>query len=398
MRMFALVLIVSLSLIFLQDFYIYQQVKKRLQKPFLRMFFWLPALFFTMVFLTIRFGGGSLNTHHQYMSYFTWLLLAFVIFYIPKIFYILFDLLNKLLCLIIKKKVHLFSYIGMGLGALFIVLFIYGTFVTRFDFQVNTVEVEAENLPAAFDGFRIVQISDTHLGNWNKNYQAMDTVSKLIMQQKPDMIVMTGDLVSNYADETDGWKPSFSTLKAPYGVYAIMGNHDYGDYSPWKTPQDKLNNLIAVHNAYQNLGFTLLLDSTAIINKGGAQIGLIGMENWGHPPFPRYGKLQKAKRGSEKMAFNILLSHDPNHWNAEVTGKENITLTLAGHTHGMQMGIDKWGIKFSPAQWVFKQWKGLYKEGNQYIYVNEGIGYVGIPCRVGIRPEITVLILKRKVK
>lgn len=395
MRMYGAVLIVSFLMLFGLDYYVFFHIKKWLKNPFLKVVYWCIPSLLAIFLLLVAFGGEALRDNHQYMAQFIWFVFVFLLLYIPKTIYFIFDLLNSLLRFILRNKTKCLRYVGITLGSLFFISMIYGTVITRFDFEVNTVEIKAENLPEEFDGFKIVQISDIHLGNWNKNFDALEKMVELIMQQKPDMIVVTGDLVNNFSDEATGFEPIFNKLKAPYGKYGIMGNHDYGDYSSWNTPEDKTNNLIGVHNAYKNLGFTLLLDSTVIIQKENAEIGLIGMENWGHPPFPRYGNLQQAKKGSEKTNFNILLSHDPNHWCAEIVHKENITLTLAGHTHGMQMGIDKWGLKFSPSQWVFKQWKGLYTCNKQYIYVNQGIGYVGMPTRIGIRPEITVIILKK---
>ncbi len=394
--MYFAVLLLSLSLIWGLDYYIYYQVKQKLNKPIHKILFWVISVFYTLFFLGIKFGGDLMHEYHQYMWLFSWFIWAFYLIYTAKFNYFIFDLINKLFCKISKRKTRIFTYIGILLAAINICLFLYGALVTRFEVQVKTVEVKIKDLPKSFEGFTIAQIADLHLGSMNHNYDYIKRVNQLIMEQKPDMIAMAGDMVNNYDDEIDGYEESFSSLQAPYGMYAILGNHDYGDYSQWENEAAKTANLDGIKDDIRRLGFTLLLDSTVIIHKDSSSFALIGMQNWGHPPFPRYGNLQEAKKGSEGQEFKILLSHDPNHWEAEVVGKEDIDLVLAGHTHGMQMGIDCCGIKFSVSQFIFKQWNGLYKIGDQSIYVNLGIGYIGIPCRIGIRPEITILKLVNK--
>lgn len=383
---------ISLSI----DWYFYLQFKHYLNKLYKKILYWIPGAFFTAIFISLRLSSSSDHqvTANEFLVT-SWILWVYYLLYFPRIFFTIFDLINKLLCVIFKQKIRVFRYIAIALASALALMLVYGTVVTRTNFQVRTVEVANSKLPKAFDGFKIVQISDVHLGGWGQNYEAMDSVVALIMRQKPDMIVMTGDMVNNFASEFAGWKSHFCCLKAPYGVYAILGNHDYGDYSQWPSKEAKAKNLSDIKNNIRELGFSLMLDTNTVISKQKDSISLIGIENWGHPPFPRYGNLKNAMKGSESIPYKILLSHDPNHWEAEVLGKTDISLVLAGHTHGMQLGYDDGKRKFSPSQWIFKQWNGLYQTGEQFIYVNQGIGYVGAPFRIGIRPEISVIVLKK---
>lgn len=264
----------------------------------------------------------------------------------------------------------------------------------RFDFYLKNVDLHFPNLPKAFNGFKIVQISDIHLGNYNKEYYRLHEVTELINKQQPDLILMTGDMVNNFSSETNGWEVVFSKMKARLGKYSILGNHDYGDYSRWKSEHAKNKNFKEIINAHKRFGFQLLRNESIRVEEGREFINLLGVENWGKPPFPQYGDLNKTMAGINENDFNILLSHDPDHWEAEVWDK-NIDLTLAGHTHGMQLGV-KWKDKvWSPAQWKYKYWDGLYKKDRQYLYVNRGLGFVGIPMRVGMPPEITVFTLNK---
>lgn len=271
---------------------------------------------------------------------------------------------------------------------------IYGMSKGRFNYFVKKVPLTFKNLPSAFDGFKIVQISDLHLGNYNKEYHQLYPIVDMINQCNPDLIVFTGDLVNNFADETIGWDSLFSKLKAPYGKFSILGNHDYGNYSRWRTEHDKAQNFRQIIQAHERFGFKLLNNENKMLQKGNDTIALTGVENWGHPPFPQYGDLKKALKGTEDTPFNILLSHDPDHFDAEVV-KSPVDLMLAGHTHGMQMGIQFKNFRWSPAQWKFKYWDGLYRTNDKALYVNRGLGFVGIPMRVGMPPEITLIELKK---
>lgn len=294
----------------------------------------------------------------------------------------------------ISRKKFL-SQIGIITASLPFVSLLFGVMKGRFAFSKRYTKLSFPNLPASFDGLKIVQISDLHLGSLNSNYQEMEEAVELINAEHPDIICFTGDLVNNFYEETIGWEKVFKKLKARHGKYSIMGNHDYGDYSKWPSTEAKAKNLAGIKGAHQRLGFKLLNNASLPININGEKIAMAGVENWGHPPFPQYGNLSEASKGIEELPFKILMSHDPDHWDAEVIGKTNYDLTLAGHTHGMQFGIDFKGFQWSPAKYKFKRWSGLYKSANQFLYVNRGLGYLGMPARVGMPPEITILELTK---
>jgi predicted MPP superfamily phosphohydrolase len=274
---------------------------------------------------------------------------------------------------------------------------LYGIFKGRYDYRVLSYELEFEDLPNAFDGYQITQISDIHAGSLN----GIDKVSyaiNLINEQKSDIIMFTGDLVNNKADEMYPWMDQFSRLKANDGVYSVLGNHDYGDYVQWPNDDSKIRNFENLIKTHENLGFKLLRNEYVFLKKGSDKIALVGVENWGRGGFKKAGDLAKASEGLSKLDFRILLSHDPSHWEDVVIDcNEHYHLTLSGHTHGMQFGIEIPGwIKWSPVKWRYKYWAGIYKEKNQFINVNRGFGVLGYPGRVGIWPEISVIKLKKK--
>ena len=217
------------------------------------------------------------------------------------------------------------------------------------------------------------------------------------MQQKADMILFTGDLVNNVAIETKDFLNEYKTLKAPYGVFSVLGNHDYGDYVAWESQTAKYENLEALKKVHADSGWRLLMNEHVAIEKDGEKIALLGIENWGGGKyFPKYGKMNEAHKGTEEYKFKILMSHDPSHWDKQVrTEYPDVDLTLSGHTHGMQFGIEIPGFKWSPVQYIYKHWAGLYKQDNQYLYVNRGLGFLGYPGRLGIWPEITVIELTK---
>jgi len=283
---------------------------------------------------------------------------------------------------------------GLAFSVLAFIAVLHGMLIGKTHFVVKEVTLSSKQLPKEFDGFRIAQISDMHLGSFTD----VEDVAKglqLLMDQKPDMIVFTGDLVNNIAAEIDPYASILKSLEAPYGMYSILGNHDMGDYVKWKKAEMKFQHLNTLIKKQDSLGFKTLLNSHALVHKGADSIVIIGVENWGKPPFKKYGDLNRAMKGIENVPFKILLSHDPSHFTAEVLGKSDIQLTLSGHTHGMQLGWDAWGIKWSPAQWIYPLWNGMYRFQNQSIYVNPGFGYLAMPARIGIWPEITIITLKR---
>jgi predicted MPP superfamily phosphohydrolase len=292
------------------------------------------------------------------------------------------------------------SWAGMVVGGGLFGTLIYG-FGNKYSYQVKRHRLTYPNLPVSFRGLKIVHISDIHSGSFTNKKAVQKGVEK-IMKEKPDLIVFTGDLVNNVASEMDDYMDVFGKLKAPMGVYSTLGNHDYGDYVSWETEEEKTKNLRNLLDVHSKLGWRLLMNEHAVLEKGSQEIALLGIENWSAKArFPKYGKMEDAYSGAEKYPFKILMSHDPSHWKGEVLEKyPDIDLTLSGHTHGMQFGVEIPGIKWSPVQYIYKEWAGLYeklsadnKPGGQKLYVNRGFGFIGYPGRVGILPEITVLEL-----
>lgn len=290
-----------------------------------------------------------------------------------------------------EKSLILIPIIGLFSGFLPFLMILYSIFRTLYRFKIYRLSINFEALPAAFDGLRIVHISDLHLGSFNSRHHILDRAVTIINQLEPDFIFFTGDLVNNNAWELRGWQTVLKKLNAKTGKYAVLGNHDYGDYSEWKNAKAKQSNFESIKYFYKKIDFKLLLNEAVIIEKQGEKIAVLGVENWGNPPFKQFGDLQKALMNVAEIPFKILLSHDPSHWNEEVKEKTTIALTLSGHTHGMQAGINIKSKNWSPIQYKYKQWAGLYKHFNQYLYVNRGLGWMGFPGRLGMRPEITLI-------
>ncbi len=309
----------------------------------------------------------------------------------------------------ISRSVFL-SWAGMLVGGGLFGSLIYG-FSNKYRYRIHRKQMAFDNLPAGFKGLKIVQISDIHSGSFTDKQAVMRGVD-MVLKENADLILFTGDLVNNLAEEMNDYMDVFNEVKAPMGVYSILGNHDYGDYVSWPdrneahrkkeqeagkhllTPMQQAN-LDRLKNIQAELGWKLLLDEHVILEKGNDKIALIGVQNWSSKArFPKYGDLKKAYTGTENYPFKILMSHDPSHWDEQVIPLYNdIDLMLAGHTHGMQFGVEIPGFKWSPVQYIYKEWAGLYKEEKQRLYVNRGYGFIGYPGRVGILPEITVIEL-----
>ncbi|QXP66552.1 metallophosphoesterase [Polaribacter sp. AHE13PA] len=287
------------------------------------------------------------------------------------------------------------SQIALGLAAIPFAAFIYGIIQGKYNYKVLKYQLSFKDLPDAFDGYTITQISDIHSGSFT-NKEKIKYGVDLINQQKSDIMLFTGDIVNNKADEMDNWMDVFDKLEAKDGKYSILGNHDYGDYMDWDNPQDKIDNFQKVKDIHQKIGFDLLLDEHRYLEKDGQKIALLGVENWGKG-FNQAGDLARASANIKQEDFKILMSHDPSHWEIKVKQDPfNYQLTLSGHTHGLQMGIEIPGwLKWSPSKYVYKQWAGLYEEAGRFINVNRGFGYHAFPGRVGIWPEITVIELKK---
>lgn len=289
------------------------------------------------------------------------------------------------------------SLIGLGLAAIPFGALLYGMYRGKYNFQVLKYNLEFDDLPEEFDGYQITQISDVHSGSFDDR-KKIEYAINLINEQQSDVILFTGDMVNNKCEEMIPWADLFSTLRAKDGKFSVLGNHDYGDYVTWDTPELKRKNLDDLKNLQREMGFDLLLNEHRYLEKEGAKIALVGVENWGRGGFKKAGDLTKASTQIEPEDFKILMSHDPSHWeDVVIQDKYHFHLTLSGHTHGMQFGIEIPGwIKWSPVKWRYKYWAGIYKEMGQFINVNRGFGFLGYPGRVGIWPEISVITLKRK--
>ncbi len=273
---------------------------------------------------------------------------------------------------------------------------IYGAVRNAYNYQFREVSISFDNLPAAFDGFKIVQLSDIHSGSFTRT-EPIEKAIEQINALNPDLILFTGDIVNNVADEMLPYKNIFNKLRAKHGVMSVTGNHDYGDYIPWNTKAEKRDNFRRLVQTHKDMGWDILLNEHRTIEKDGEQIAVLGIENWGAKlHFRRYGKMSDAHKGTEKIPFKILMSHDPSHWDAQVRPEfPDVDLTFSGHTHGFQFGIENKVLKWSPVQFAYKQWAGLYQEGRQFLYVNRGFGFIGYPGRVGILPEVAVIELKK---
>lgn len=285
------------------------------------------------------------------------------------------------------------SWFGLAAGGGLFGTLLYG-FGNKYRYHINRVQLNYANLPQAFKGLKIVHISDIHSGSFMDKMAVQRGIDK-IKNENPDLILFTGDLVNDRSSEMNEYMDVFSQLKAPLGVYSTLGNHDYGDYVRWDSEAAKSANLARLKEIHGEMGWRLLMNEHVVLEKQGQAIALLGIENWSAKGrFPKYGRMTDAYPGTEKYPFKILMSHDPSHWDAEVrTQYKDIDLMLSGHTHGMQFGLDLPGFKWSPVQYMYKQWAGLYENGDQKLYVNRGFGFIGYPGRVGILPEITVLEL-----
>ena len=297
----------------------------------------------------------------------------------------------------LPERRRFLSAIAMGIAAVPFSALLYGMVQGKYNFKVLKYDLEFDDLPDSFDGYRITQISDVHSGSFD-NRGKIEYAIELINKQKSDLLLFTGDMVNNMAEEMLPWKDLFASLHARDGKFSILGNHDYGDYVEWETEALKRNNLEELKTLQREMGFDLLLNESRYLEKGTDKIALIGVENWGRGGFKKAGDLKKASTGIDKDDFKILMSHDPSHWEDVVLKEDtHYHLTLSGHTHGMQFGIEIPGwVRWSPIKWRYKYWAGIYEEAGRFINVNRGFGFLGYPGRVGIWPEITVITLKKK--
>lgn len=402
-------LAILVSLFFLLDWSVLQNMLPLLELNDLgkigQQFYWsvnigLPVLLFASIFFIGRYSFTTATLGSLFISLF-----------ITKLFFLIGLLFGEISELLFKGIQFLFlenkndeiisnpelfkSALATSLAAIPFFAFIYGITKGKYRYTVHRHEIFFEDLPPAFDGFTITQISDVHSGGFHNKKEVAKGID-LINAQQSDLFVFTGDLVNNAATEIEPWIDLFKKIKAPYGQYSILGNHDYGDYISWPSKEAKLANMQRLLNNHQKIGFRLLLDEHIILEKDGEKIALVGIENWGIG-FGKRGDLNKALTGLPANMFKILLSHDPSHWEHEVKNNSNkINLTFSGHTHGMQMGVELFGWKWSPVKLRYPRWAGLYNENDRYLYVNRGFGFLGFAGRVGIWPEVTVVTLKRK--
>ncbi|WP_046244118.1 metallophosphoesterase [Hymenobacter terrenus] len=285
--------------------------------------------------------------------------------------------------------------LAVGLGAIPFFALLWGMLKGATDYQVRRVTLHFPNLPPAFDGFKVIQISDLHTGSFSSTEPLQRAVA-IINKQNADLVLMTGDLVNNRATEVEPHIPALQQIKSDLPIFSSLGNHDYGDYVQWDSAAQKRENLERLMRNHAKMGWTLMNDTSHTITRGEDKIAVLGVQNWSsHANFPKHGNLSKAHAASGDAPFKILLSHDPSHWQAQVLNYPDIDLTLSGHTHGMQFGVNLPHLKWSPVEYVYKQWAGLYEQGRQKLYVNVGLGYLGYPGRVGFLPEITLFELRR---
>ncbi len=399
----------------LVDLYVFQAILNiskdwtSVAKPIVRYGFWIPTVVCISAILFFVIGDADKMSHTMRSFWFTGIFAV----YISKVFAVLVLIIDDLHR--VMKWVAGFFYRGaegelpgtaitrseflskaaIAAAAVPFTAMAYGVISGAHDYRVRRRTIYLPNLPKSFDGIRIGQLSDIHAGSFF-NKTAVKGGVQMMLDEKPDLILFTGDLVNNEAAELKEYIEVFGKLKAPLGIFSVTGNHDYGDYKKWPSQQAKTQNLKDLFAGHREMNFDLLLNEHRMIELSGERLAVIGVENWGMGGFIKKGNLGEAYSGAAEAPVKLLLSHDPSHWDAQIRPQfSDIDLTLAGHTHGFQFGVEIGSIKWSPSQYVYKQWAGLYQEGSQYLYVNRGFGYLGYPGRIGMPPEITILELKR---
>ena len=399
--------IVFIVFVLFIDFYAFQSIKTITKNKMVFLIYWLVSVAVILnVVYTINTIGESRGLSQQVMLSFGLLILTLS----PKII-ALIVLFGEDIFRVFKSGFNYFSStttsnyfpdrrmfvskMALGLAAIPFSSVLYGMVRGKYNYKVIKHTLYFEDLPSAFDGFKLTHLSDIHSGSFDDEEKIAYGID-LINEQDSDVILFTGDIVNNTADEMIPWIPLFNNLKAKDGKYAVLGNHDYGEYVRWKNPEEKERNFQDIKDIHPKIGFNLLLNDSVYLEKGNDKIALVGVENWG-TRFKKAGDLNLASSKINKEDFKILMSHDPSHWEQEVkTHTANFHLTLSGHTHGMQFGIEIPGIKWSPVQYIYKHWAGVYKELGKYLNVNRGFGFLAFPGRIGIWPEITVITLKKK--
>lgn len=389
--------------------YCFQAFKTSFRNPLFAQMYMASAIlvlgFFIFQFTVVSSEFREMNIYKSYAMGFvgSWFLFSLgVVFFLlfEDVFRLLWAGLMKLLnpeqTAALPSRRKFISALALGLAALPFGALLYGMFQGKYRYKVLKYELSFDDLPEAFDGYKITQISDIHSGSFD-NAKKIQYGIDLINEQASDVLFFTGDMVNNKASEMEPWKEMFGSLKAASGKYSVLGNHDYGDYVAWDSEAEKEANLNRLKSIQKEMGFDLILNEHRYLEKEGQRLALVGVENWGQGGFKKAGDLQKAISDIDRDDFKILLSHDPSHWEFQVKDHpQHFHLTLSGHTHGMQFGIEIPGwIKWSPVKWRYKYWAGIYESMGQYINVNRGFGFLGYPGRVGIWPEITVITLKK---
>lgn len=375
------------------DFYLFVIIKKQIKTAV-----WTKVHIITSIFLTLYIVIGisiprRSGTDAALMGI-MWILYSYFSIYLPKLLFVIFDLFASIPQLYKKRKIKYVSWIGGILSVIVFFLMWWGALINRYNVDIVEEDVEIVDLPEAFDGYKILQFSDLHTGSYGNDTSYIAKIVEIINHQNADAIVFTGDIVNRRTDELFPFVEILSRLRAKDGVYSILGNHDYGEYCNWKSEKEKTENLLLLHKLQRDMGWNLLLNESKNIYRENDSILIVGVENWGEPPFSVYGDLQKSYPFLNDSVIKVLLTHNPEHWNYEVKNNDNIniSLSLSGHTHAMQLSL----FGLSPANWRYSAWGGLYEdEKKQKLYVNIGIGTVLVPTRIGATPEITILTLRK---
>lgn len=405
--------IIFLVVFLIADYYAFQAFKTVVKNNWIQILYWVITVLIIGNFVFQFYGfsrrNGFSHTHSYAIGLFIAILVPKImlllgmfiedIFRVPQAIYRYFTVGEAAKGNYFASRRQFISKVALGLAAIPLASIIYGIYKGKYNFKVLKYTLHFEDLPEAFDGYKLTQISDIHSGSFD-NMDKVKYAIDLVNEQVSDVILFTGDMVNNKAEELVPYKDVFNKLKANDGLYSILGNHDYGDYAHWDSEEAKHQNLEELKALQKEIGFNLLLNESKYLEKDGARIALVGVENWGTGGFKTAGDLHKAAEKIDKNDFKILMSHDPSHWEQKVIDDDyHYHLTLSGHTHGMQFGIEIPGwFKWSPAKWRYKYWAGIYQEMGQYINVNRGFGYLAFPGRIGIWPEITVIELKKGSK
>lgn len=386
-----LVFIFGVLFILLMDVAVFFQLKQYFRRRWQVVLYVAHSCVFIGFILLFQLLVSEVKSHEMYY-WFGKLIAVIFLFYTPKLVFSIFNGIGLLAWFVGRRFSYALRFFAVVISCFTFLLLLYGITVGRYAYRVEQVSLSFEELPPSFEGFKVVHLSDLHLGSYGKSYRGIHKLVTMVNEQNPDLIVFTGDMVNNFSSEILLWKEELSLLKAKYGKYAVTGNHDYGLYTRWESEEEQQKNLRQTLAHIEDMGFKMLNNSNAPVVVNQDTIAIVGVENQGKPPFPEYGNLPQALQGVDNR-FAILLSHDPSHWYREVLNY-NIPLTLSGHTHAMQMGIAIGKYKWSPAKYIYREYDGLYEEENhRFLYVSRGQGYIGFPGRIGLRPEITVITL-----